>query len=194
VLYAAIFSTDSGIFKSTDGGVSWRAAGLTGTLIDALAVDPQNPQTVYAVHQGGPFLSGVFKSTSGGRSWRELGIKSLAGEAVQTITIDPKRPRILYAAAKDGIFKSADAGEHWHLERSSWSGLFVNQVAVDPRNPRRLYAALLDDGVFESTTGGRAWHRLGLPGENVGVLAISSDGRVLYAGTDDDGVIRFLLP
>lgn len=191
VLYAAVFSTLSGVFRSTDGGGSWLIAGLTGTGIDALAVDPQNPQIVYAVSPGGPFQSHVFKTTNGGRSWHELGAKTLAGQGVQTITPDPRRPRTLYAAAslQNGIFKSTDAGAHWRLD--GLRGQAVNQVEVDPRNPRKLYAAVLDDGVFESTDGGTAWHRLGLPNENVGVLAISSDGRILYTGTADDGVIAF---
>jgi photosystem II stability/assembly factor-like uncharacterized protein len=189
VLYAAIFSNGSGVFKSSDGGRSWRSAGLTGTLIDALAVDPQNPQRVYAVRRGGPFQSQVFKTTDGGRSWQASGTTSLAGEGVHTITVDSQHPRILYAAARDGVFKSSDAGAHWR--RDGLRGQAFNQVIISPRNPRRLYAALLDDGVFESSSAGRDWHRLGLANENVGVLAISSDGRVLYAGTDDDGVIVF---
>jgi hypothetical protein len=59
---------------------------------------------------------------------------------------------------------------------------------------RALYAAVLEAGVLESTDAGRHWHRLGLAGEGVDALAISADGRVLYAGKDDEGVIAFDLP
>jgi photosystem II stability/assembly factor-like uncharacterized protein len=180
--------------KSTDGGVTWWScdtAGKPWASIDALAVDPHNSQTVYAVHRGAPFESHVFKTTDGGRNWREIGTNGLAGEGVNTVSVDPQQPRILYAAGMDGVFKSTDAGSHWRLDGLRGQAMFVNQVIVDPRNPRTLYATPTADGVFASFDSGRAWHRLGLAGENVGVLAISYDGRILYAGTDNDGVIAF---
>jgi photosystem II stability/assembly factor-like uncharacterized protein len=184
VLYAG---TGPGVYTSINGGEGWRRAGLRGVGIDTLGVDPENPRTVYAVRLGGPFLSHVFKTTNGGRSWREIGTRSLAGEAVQTITSEPQRPSVLYAATRDGVYKSIDAGAHW--QRYGLRDQTVNQVVVDPHAARRLYAATIDDGVFKSTDAGKNWRRLGLAGKGVEVLAISSDGRVLYAGTDDDGVI-----
>ena len=66
-LYAG---TASGVFKSTDGGGSWRAvnAGLTALHVRALALDPATPTTLYAGTYGG----GVCKSTDGGGSWRAV--------------------------------------------------------------------------------------------------------------------------
>jgi len=197
VLYAGL-SGGHGltVFKSTDGGANWHSCNIRGKPfggIDALAVDPRNPRVVYAVHQshGNSFKSHVFKTTDGGRSWRE--IRSIADEAVSTINPDPQRPRTVYAAsAIDGVFESTDAGMHFRRDGLRDHGFrgFVNQVVVNPRNSHALYTATLD-GVLETSDAGRDWHRIGFPGEEVGVLAISSDGRVLYAGTDDYGVVAF---
>src|SRR5438094_875201 len=57
-----------GVFKSTDGGATWSASGLTDASVLALALDPQTPTTLYAGTYGG----GVFKSTDGGTTWSAM--------------------------------------------------------------------------------------------------------------------------
>ena len=80
-LYAG---TDAGIFKSRDGGASWRAAnsGLTNLTIQSLAVDPQAPSILYAGTN-----DGIFKSTDGGASWTAVNT-GLANASVLALAID----------------------------------------------------------------------------------------------------------
>ena len=67
-LYAGVYG--GGVWKSTNGGASWRAVntGLTDTFVSALAIDPDTPTTLYA----GTGYGGVFKSTNGGGDWSGL--------------------------------------------------------------------------------------------------------------------------
>src|SRR5262245_5793210 len=77
-----------GIFKSTNGGGSWRAInfGLADTAVSSLAIVPQNPRILYA----GTLSGGVFKSIDGGESW---GTTGLTNNSVNALTIDPENPR-----------------------------------------------------------------------------------------------------
>ena len=82
-LYAA--TSSGGVFKTTDGGGSWRPTGLTGTFALALALDPRTPTTLYAGTEGG----GVFKTTDGGGSWTPVN----TGLDVWTFHLSRPRPR-----------------------------------------------------------------------------------------------------
>jgi hypothetical protein len=81
-------TSGNGIFRSTDGGSSWKALGtITGVL--ALALDPTSASTIY-----GGTSHGVLKSTNGGESWDSAG---LSGTSVSVLAIDPITPSTLYA-------------------------------------------------------------------------------------------------
>jgi photosystem II stability/assembly factor-like uncharacterized protein len=84
-----------GIFKSTDAGSSWRALGLKGHNIWALAIDPRQRQTVYAGTE-----SGLFRSTDGGGSWSRFS-RGLPSDGIESLAVDPARG-ILYAVLTDG--------------------------------------------------------------------------------------------
>ena len=180
-LYAV--TCDRGVFKSTDGGASWNATGLTGVGVLALAIDPQTPTILYA--GGTPndcgsglfieewFQGGVYKSTDGGSTW-----VGLTGGYVTALAIDPQRPTTLYAGEYwGGVFKSTDGGGTWS---PTGAGPFmVNTLAIDPLSPNIIYAAdaFVGDegftwygGVFKSTDGGATW--TGLASGDFGGLAI----------------------
>jgi photosystem II stability/assembly factor-like uncharacterized protein len=94
------------VYKSTDGGASWRAAGgemqdyLTWLpLPGSLAIDPQNPATLYAVMH-----HGVYKSTDGGASWSAATAGLPLGlDAVPMLAVDPKNSGTVYAACLGDI-------------------------------------------------------------------------------------------
>lgn len=86
-----------GVFKSTNGGSSWRAVAHFLN-VSALAIDPLDPQTIYAGTDG----SWVFKSTNGGQSWRAAD-SSLPGLYVQALAIDPKNPQTIYVGTRVGV-------------------------------------------------------------------------------------------
>ena len=124
---------DGGVFKSTDGGGSWTAinTGLTNTEVQALAIDPSAPGTLYA----GTYAGGVFKSTDAGVSWTEMNA-GLATPNVTALAIDPTLPTKLYAGTDVGVY---DIGG-------------VHDMAMsEPCVPDRK-SLCLSDGRFEVTT------------------------------------------
>jgi hypothetical protein len=98
-----VFATGdgSGVFKTTNGGNTWSAfnTGLTNLDINALAIDPRTPTTLYAGTAGG----GVFKSTDGGFTWSALNT-GLTNLNVNALAINPIEPRRVYAGTDGGVF------------------------------------------------------------------------------------------
>ncbi len=113
----------TGIFKSTDGGTTWRNMGLHDSHhIARVIVDPKDPNTVYAGvmghHHSRNNERGVFKTTNGGATWRRvLFVNDSTG--VVDLVLDPHDRSTLYAAAWNrrgpgsGIHKTTDAGKTW---------------------------------------------------------------------------------
>jgi photosystem II stability/assembly factor-like uncharacterized protein len=176
----------NGVYKSLDSGVTWIHAGLETTrYIQALVVDPQNPNIVIA---GANSLGhaiiwrpipksayqidrGIFKTTDGGKTWKKvLAEDDTAG--VVDLCADPSDASILYAAlyrpasgsgdkemkATSELFKSTDEGSTWQPLRTS--GLPEKDrgrvgVAVVGR---RVYA-ILNQGMYRSDDGGASWRQ-----------------------------------
>src|SRR5512135_3396669 len=87
--------------------------GPDGGTIVALAIDPSNPQTVYA----GSYGSGVFKSLDGGTTWQAAS-QGLTNLYIYSLAIDPTHPATVYAGTyRSQVYKSEDGGKTWH-----WSG------------------------------------------------------------------------
>ena len=128
-------SVGNGIYKSTDAGGTWVHLGLRDSQqIPALAVDPHNPDLVFAAVLGHPYGAnsqrGIFRSTDGGKTWKKvLYVNENTGG--DDVAIDPANPNIVYATLWEarqapwedhnayggtdgGIFKSIDGGATWH--------------------------------------------------------------------------------
>jgi photosystem II stability/assembly factor-like uncharacterized protein len=164
-LYAGNALAGGGVFKSADGGESWNAAsaGLPASAVMALAVAPQNTDTVYA----STLNSGLFRSGDGGASWNEVnsGLEAdiPSGEDyISVLAIDPKDTNTVYAArhsyvcddcyAEYSLFKTTDAG-------TTWMGMgtaYVITLAADPRYPGTIYAGTLS-GILKSTDAAASW-------------------------------------
>src|SRR5919106_874312 len=180
--YAGGIWSRSGVFKSTDGGMSWHAVGLQGTNVDRLAIDPENPNIVYA---GGE--DGLFKSTDGGASWAAAG---LHGKTIEGLTLDAQDPETIYAGTyPHGIFKSTDRGRTW---RTLKLGQGANALALNPQNAATLYAGT-EGGILKSIDAGASWRARssGLVASRVTTLAIDPrSGGVAYAGIQEQGVFK----
>jgi photosystem II stability/assembly factor-like uncharacterized protein len=180
IVYAGTYVT--GVFKTTNGGASWRSVGLGS--VNTLALDPRDPETIYAGAVGAAAgrgsiydWSGVFKSSNGGANWQPLGLK---GTNVSALVLDPQHPETIYASTdRKGLVKSTDGGASWHA-----AGLQgVDALMFDPEHPRTLYAGTDEKGVFKSTDGGRTWRPLGL-GRDAELLALHPGNPAkLYAGS-----------
>ena len=170
-------SVGNGIYRSADAGVTWTHLGLDDAQqVPDLAIDPRDPNRVYAAVLGHPFgpssERGIFRTQDGGKTWsRVLYVDENTGGSC--IKIDPRDPAVLYAGlwtarsgpwednnlfngTAGGLFKSTDRGEHW---RKLTTGLPENlaqiEVAVAPSRPERLYAtvATTGEGDYSSAAG-----------------------------------------
>ncbi len=161
-----------------------------------VAIDPVNPQIVYASlwntrrppwYVYGPSNGpggGIFKSTDGGTTWNQL-TNGLPAEGVGRIglAISPSNPKIVYAvidAKEGGLFRSNDAGATWTKTTGDtrvWGrGWYFEKVAVDPKNPDVVYVPNV--GIQRSTDGGKTfstWAMRGSPGgdDYQGVMGLS---------------------
>ncbi len=111
--YSLFLGTEHGLFVSPDEGKTWQKVSIQGPTegIDCrtLAIDPTNPQIMYA---GGHNLW-VVKSTDGGASWHTVK-QGLPKAEVQALTVDPRKPQQLYAWVADaGLYRSRDGGQRW---------------------------------------------------------------------------------
>jgi pimeloyl-ACP methyl ester carboxylesterase/photosystem II stability/assembly factor-like uncharacterized protein len=178
------------VFKSTNGGGDWSAANtrLPNPYVDALAIDPATPATLYAGTSGG----GVFKSTNGGGDWSEANT-GLTNPYVEALAIDPVTPASLYAGTDHGgVFKSTNGGGDWSAANTGLTNPYVYALAIDPVTPATLYAGT-DQGVFKSTDGGGNWSAANTGLTNPYVYALAIDPvtpATLYAGTWPGGVFK----
>jgi Tol biopolymer transport system component len=148
--------TDRGLFKTTSGGSSWTLSrnGLNTGFINALAVAPNSPATVYAGTQGG-----VSKSTDSGANWAQTG--PIPGGNVLALAVDPTNANIVYTGSFYGIFKTTNGGASWSAMSNGLLLLggvpvLVRALAIDRNTPTTLYAGTFD-GMYKSTNGGSSW-------------------------------------
>lgn len=182
-----------GVFKSLDGGRTWVEInnGLQNTTknIVSLAVHPENPDIAYI----GELNSGVYKTTDGGQSWQPAK-SGLNAKDIRALALDPHSPEILYAGSESsGVWKSEDGGGSWkNISVGMPAEATIHSIVIDPSNPNIVYAADMRTGVYRSTDQGASWQQInnGLEYLAVNDLAISEDGRTLYAATDGRGVFR----
>ena len=135
----------SGVLKTTDDGASWSAVntGLSDGAelsVAALAIDPVDPDIIYAGN-----ANGVFRSTNGGASWSYVSRGAMA--RVRALAIDPLDPAVVYAGGGSGVFQSADGGSSWIAINAGLTSLDVSDLAIDPALPTTLFAATAE-GAF----------------------------------------------
>ncbi len=191
---AFLAATQTGIFRSEDGGQSWTAAneGLPTLQISALAF--AHDGTAFA----GGLTGGIAISTDRGQSWyvtRSAGLD----QPVTAIAPSPRYAEdatLLVGTDGGGVMRSSDRGYSWSPANFRLMDLSVLALAVAPVWDRHeeVFAATAN-GVYRSTNGGRAWRGTGqgLEGKVVQALAVSPNytaDRTLFAGTESDGVYR----
>ncbi len=168
-------------------GPSAIGPGLPGAgKISALAIDPTNPQIIYAgsgVGSGfqGPFgEGGIFATTTGGSSWTRADT-GLSDPMVGALWLDPTNPQVVLAGTwTTGIFRSADGGAHWGLAADA------SQVSSFVAVGASLYAATAT-GVMVSRDDGATWATAVTTSSAVGAMA--DGGGVLYLGLDNGSIL-----
>jgi photosystem II stability/assembly factor-like uncharacterized protein len=182
-IYAA---TGRGLYKTADGGASWRrvGTGLGDHSLLAVAVDPHSPSTVFAATD----TAGVFRSFDGGEHWTDAN-HGMSAKFVGAISIHPTRDGEVYAGAEAGrIFRSSDGGSSWSELSPPTTRVAITVLAMDEK---RLYAGTNSEGVYWSDDLGTTWGRPArrLSRGTVWNLMLEPVSGDLFAGTHD-GLFR----
>ncbi|HEY2963927.1 MAG TPA: hypothetical protein VGJ37_16020 [Pyrinomonadaceae bacterium] len=177
-------SYGNGVYKSEDGGRSWRNIGLrTSEHIGRIAIDPKDSNIVYVASQGplwGPGGErGLFKTTDGGKSWKNI-LNVSENTGVTDVVIDPNDPNTIYCASyqrrrhmwtlinggpESAIYKSTDAGASWNKLRAGLPTVELGRIglAISPVDSNVIYATVeaadRKGGIFRSSDRGGSWER-----------------------------------
>ena len=171
-----------GIFKSIDGGLTWKSMGLEKTInIHRIIIDPANPDVVYAGVIGFPFGEhperGVFKTTNGGQSWEKI-LYTNEKSGVAEMVMDPANPSKLVVAMwqhrrtpwdfksggpGSGLYITYDGGKTWK-KKGEADGLPKGDfgrlgLAISRSSPNKIYALVEapKNGLYRSDDGGEKW-------------------------------------
>jgi photosystem II stability/assembly factor-like uncharacterized protein len=162
--------TRGGLFKSTDGGDTWRRlrVGLPSDLAEInVAIAPSDPKRLYAIvgtTQKGMYASGkglgVYRSDDAGESWIRVNADGrpamrIGGGDLAVPKVDPKNPEIVYSASIVTL-KSSDGGKTWASIRGAPGGDDYQNVWINPNNPD-IILVVSDQGAIVTVNGGRTW-------------------------------------
>ncbi len=205
-------SEERGIFKTTDGGDTWRKVLYRDEHTGAqdLTMDPGNPDVMYATlweawrrswgMSSGGAGSGLFKSTNGGETWVEItrnpGLPegTIGKMGVVVSPADPNRVWAQIEAAEGGLFRSDDAGETWELINDSRSlrqrAFYYTRVYADPQDRDVMYA--LNVSIYRSTDGGETMEQMQVPhGDNHDLWIAPSDPNRMIEANDGGGNVSW---
>lgn len=204
-------SDERGVFKSSDGGKTWKRTLFRDDKTGAVdvAIDRNNPLVMYAAlweayrleyqMSSGGAGCGLFKSTDGGETWQEItrnpglpgGIIGRIGVAVSGA--DSNRVYALVENENGGLFSSDDAGATWKLINGNRSirqrAFYYTHVTADPKNKDTVY--LLNTSAFRSTDGGKTLTNIGngTHGDHHDLWVDPDDPKHLVIGNDGGGAV-----
>ncbi len=180
-LVAYTATSNRGVWKTIDGGVSWVEVNNSGLpQVAWLVAAARGSNVVYAVASDSNILfpGAIYKSTNGGASWAATGAAPIAaGQGwFNDIVIDPKNPDVVYAPFHFGVYKTTNGGTSWAL--MEFPGVpnpqtWALSVSIDPQFSSTLLVSRMSDGALVRTVdGGANWQRIEInePGSNLKAL------------------------
>lgn len=197
-------TNDRGVYKSTDGGKSWKRTLYVSDSTGAadLEVNPADPNIVYAwMWRGerkpwtiisGAREGGFYKSIDGGETWKKItnGLPTeLVGKA--NLAVTAANPSRIYALVEaqpgGGLYRSEDAGESWKLISANPQMItrpfYYVALAADPTNANVVYGGA--ESFFKSMDGGATWQSMRTPhGDNHDMWISPADGNVMIQSND----------
>lgn len=176
VLYLA---AGNGLIRASEGGRKWRiTTGWEVTELRDVAVDPNEPDTVYFSH-----TAGIQRSRDGGGSW-EAADTGIAEKYCESLAVDRTKAGRLIAGCVNGIFLTENAGSSW--KRAGAEGVQIRRVAQSPRRPQEWLAGTEGAGLMRSVDGGATWESAGDVAVNRNLYDIAYDpadaSRIALAG------------
>ena len=175
-------SHGDGVYKSLDGGKSWKNIGLRDSrAIGKVIIHPTNPDIVFVAALGHPFgpntERGIFRTMDGGKTWEKVLYKDENTGGID-VAFDPHNPNILFAALwqarrtswsmasgglGSGLYRSSDGGTTWKRieEHGLPKGPYGKIGVAVAANSERVYALIEahnpDGGLYRSDDGGESW-------------------------------------
>ena len=205
-------NTERGVFKSENGGKSWRRILYQSDSAGAIEIsmDATDPNTLYASFWhayrqpwklvSGGSGSGLFKSTDGGETWTNLtrnpglpaGVLGKIGVSVSPV--NSKRVWALIEADSGGVYRSDDAGATWtktnserNLRQRAW---YYTRIFADTKDTNTVYA--LNTGFYRSTNGGKTFRSIPVPhGDNHDLWISPLDNNRMIEGNDGGANVSF---
>ena len=212
--YGDIFkpNTERGVFKTTDGGKTWKKTLYVSDSTGAMDVElqPGNPDVVFAWMNrierkpwsiiSGSREGGFYKSTDGGDTWKRLQTTGLPRELIGkgNIAVTAANPNRLYALVEalpgGGLYRSDDAGENWQLVNST-PGLitrpfYYTSLGADPTNADVVYGGA--ETFYKSTDGGKTVAPFRTPhGDNHDIWINPNNGNTMIQSNDGGANVSF---
>jgi photosystem II stability/assembly factor-like uncharacterized protein len=178
-----------GIWKTTDGGVSWDPLfeKQTTSSIGSIAISESDPNVIYVgtgeacIRGNISFGDGVYRSNDGGKTWNNVGLKD--SRHIGKVIVHPTNPDVAFVAAlghaygkntERGIFRTRDGGKNWEKVFYLDDRTGGIDIVFDPQNPHVLFAAMWEgyrtpwtlnsggdkDGLYRSNDDGTTWKRV----------------------------------
>ena len=191
-----------GVFRSGDGGVTWREAGLEGQAVRALAMSPSNPDVLIA-----GTLDGIYRSRDAAKSWERISPEQHQElKNLDSLVFDPSDAQTIYAGTFHLPWKTTDGGRTWHpVHEGMIDDSDVMSLLIDESDAHRIYASACS-GIYRSDDSAGQWRKIqGIPYEARRTYAITQDPKHpanVYAATseglwktsDDGGTWRRTTP
>jgi photosystem II stability/assembly factor-like uncharacterized protein len=162
-----------GVFRTQNAGQTWERISPAHHQelhhIESLAIDPKDPEVVYAGTWHLPW-----KTADGGRTWSSLKNGMIDDSDVFSIIVDWSNNNKVYASACSGIYGSDSAGQAWRrIQGIPHSARRTRVIRQDPRNPAVVYAGTTE-GLWKTASAGESWRRLTSPKLVVNDIAIDA--------------------